>query len=211
MRKTQRRLSIIILLTFSFFLIAAAQSPPAAVPQAELSQDDIKEALKNWVALCAPCHSTQATGTEFGPPLLGENAKRRFTPDQLVEVFAHPEDHGLSEAAPALRKLASPQRERLANWFAKLVKPEDIVVEANMPSPAPFIFVQNCSACHGPDARGGIGPNLHNIAKRRSREIIIKLIENPRRVGIKTNIMPSFEELSQEERSQIADWLLTLE
>ncbi|MEW6731631.1 MAG: cytochrome c [Acidobacteriota bacterium] len=186
----------------------------AAIPRAGIQQKvtpaEIKESVKNWVRLCAPCHNIQATGTAFGPPLLGPKAKRRYSQRLLVSMFAKPEAHGLSEAAPALRKLNAMEREKLAAWFVKLKGPNDIVVDTDSLRPPPFIFVQNCGGCHGPDATGGIGPNLHQVTKRRSRDEIIKLIEDPPSAGIKA-IMPPFDELSEEERAEIADWLATLE
>lgn len=178
--------------------------------QLELSEEQNKAALKNWVFLCAPCHTVQATGTENGPALLGEKARKRFTVVELKRIFAAPEDHGLSEAIPAFRKLNQKQREELAIWFSKLKKPEDIVVTVDSVKPPPFIFVQNCAGCHAPDATGGIGPNLHNVLKRREKAEIIKLIADPRSVGVKSNVMPSFEELSEEERTEITNWLSTL-
>jgi mono/diheme cytochrome c family protein len=184
--------------------------PVVSSLQNELSPEQTKAALKNWVYLCAPCHSIQATGTENGPALLGEKAKKHFDVIKLKRIFAAPEDHGLSEAIPAFRKLNSTQREQLAIWFATLKKPEDIVVETDLPNPPPFTFVQNCGGCHAPDATGNIGPNLHGVGKRRSRETIIKLIEDPASVGIKSKIMPPFSELELEDRSRLADWLITL-
>lgn len=185
-------------------------SKQASSNQVELSEEQNKAALKNWVFLCAPCHTVQGTGTENGPALLGEKARKRFTVLQLKRIFAAPEAHGLSEAVPAFRKLNVKQREELAIWFSKLKKPEDIVVATNSVNPPPFIFVQNCAGCHAPDATGGIGPNLFNVSKRRSKETIIKLIADPRSVGITSTVMPTFEELTEEERTLIADWLLTL-
>lgn len=176
----------------------------------ELSEEKTKKAVKNWVYLCAPCHTVQATGTENGPPLLGAKAKRKFSLVQLKKIFAKPEDHGLSEAIPAFRKLNQDEREELAIWFSKLSKPEDIVVTTGLPNPPPFIFVQNCAGCHAPDATGNIGPNLHNVINRRNRETILKLINDPASVGITSNIMPTFSELSEEEQKEIVDWLSSL-
>jgi mono/diheme cytochrome c family protein len=178
--------------------------------QVELTPEQTKSALKNWVALCAPCHTVQATGTENGPALLGEKALKQFTVVQLKKIFAAPEKHGLSEAIPAFRKLDAKQREELAIWFSTLKKPEDIVVATDLAKPPPFIFVQNCAGCHSPDGTGGVGPNLYNVSKRRERAQILKLIEDPSSVGVKTNIMPTFSELSEEERVEIVNWLMAL-
>lgn len=182
----------------------------ANAPQMELSEVQNKAALKNWVFLCAPCHTVQGTGTDNGPALLGEKARRRFTVSQLKRIFAAPENHGLSEAIPAFRKLNPKQREELAIWFSKLKKPEDIVVTVDSLKPPPFIFIQQCGGCHAPDGTGGVGPNLFGVNKRRERADILKLIVNPSSVGIKSNIMPTFEELSEEDKALIVDWLCSL-
>ncbi len=189
---------------------AKRSRPPVEKIQVELTPEQNMAALKNWVFLCAPCHTVQATGTENGPALLGEKAHKSFTVAQLKKIFAAPDEHGLSEAIPAFRKLNAKQREELAIWFAMLKKPEDIVVTTDFPNPPPFIFVQQCAGCHAPDATGNIGPNLYNVNKRRERAEILKLIEDPASVGVKSNIMPTFSELSQEERIKIVDWLVTL-
>jgi len=178
--------------------------------QAELTPEQTKAALKNWVGLCAPCHTVQGTGTENGPPLLGEKARKRFTVVQLKKIFAAPDKHGLSEAIPAFRKLNAKQREELAIWFSVLKKPEDIVLPADLSKPPPFIFVQNCAGCHAPDGTGGVGPSLYNVIKRRDRAQILKLIVEPSSAGVKTNIMPPFSELSEEEITEIVNWLEVL-
>ncbi|KAF0249741.1 MAG: hypothetical protein FD167_857 [bacterium] len=189
---------------------AKRSRPRAERIQLELRPEQTMAALKNWVFLCAPCHTVQAIGTENGPALLGEKARKRFTVAELKKIFAAPDEHGLSEAIPAFRKLNAKQREELAIWFATLKKPEDIVAATDFPNPPPFIFVQQCAGCHAPDATGNIGPNLYNVSKRRDRTEILKLIEDPASVGIKSNIMPTFSELSEEERKEIVNWLVTL-
>jgi cytochrome c553 len=214
MRRRELRLSV-ALLFISLMMVLYNQPSAARARQRETGKapENIanRSALKNWVYLCAPCHSVKATGTDNGPALLGPNAKRKFTRDQLMEILADPEAHGLSEALPAFRKLVGAKREEMAAWFAALKSPDDIVVDSLNLIPPPFVFVQNCSGCHGPDATGGAGPNLHKIYTRRNRETIMELIYDPKRCGIKSNIMPSFPELSQEDRAQIADWLVTLD
>ena len=41
------------------------------------------------------------------------------------------------------------------------------------------VFSVHCSACHGTDGSGGVGPNLHGIAGRKSLDQTIAFIENP--------------------------------
>jgi mono/diheme cytochrome c family protein len=210
----KRKLALAIIILFISITAIFSMSVGArayAQENAKLSDSSRANALKNWIYLCAPCHDVKATGNEYGPALLGPNVTRHFTAPQLVTIFKNPAKHGLSEALPAFRKLDDAQREEMALWFSSLEKPEDIDAEKTALKPPPFLFVQNCSGCHGPDATGGLCPNLHNIGKKRDRESLMKLIEDPRNVGLKVNIMPPFPELSVDERSEIVDWLLTLQ
>jgi cytochrome c553 len=211
MAMLKRNIQIFVLLFFiCLAMLLSASSRANIQKQQELTSEDSKEAVKSWVTLCAPCHSVQGTGTDYGPPLVGPKA-RRYTYKQLIAMFSNPEGHGIPEASPALRKLTVPQRSIMASWLLSLKVPEDIVVTSDMvvQAPAPFIFLQNCAGCHGPDGRGGIGKNLHGICDRRKKEDIIKLIADPRSAGL-NNIMPAFDELSEEERTEIAEWLYTL-
>lgn len=212
MLKPMRKLKIQFLILSIFALCAVNLfTAQGSAFEDQQTPKDPKLAIRNWVYLCAPCHNPQGTGTENGPALFGPKAKRRLSVSQMVAIFSDPEAHGLSEAAPAFRKLTAEQKTDMAIWVHNITKPEDIVIEVDSVKPPPFIFVQNCSGCHAPDATGNIGPNLHNVSKRRDLATIIKLIEDPSSVGVKTKIMPTFSELSLEERTEIANWLITLD
>jgi mono/diheme cytochrome c family protein len=64
------------------------------------------------------------------------------------------------------------------------------------------IFQQNCAICHGVDASGWVGPNLHHVASRRSRKGLIHQVTSG-----KTPPMPQFQPAPQE----MADLLKYLE
>jgi mono/diheme cytochrome c family protein len=64
------------------------------------------------------------------------------------------------------------------------------------------IFQINCSGCHASQIDGSVGPNLQNIAKRKSKTEIIKQV-----VSGRTPPMPKFQPSSQE----MADLLNYLE
>src|SRR5439155_130253 len=148
----RRDLHILVGFLFLCLITLLLELPSSAVAQKQdITPEETKEALRNWVALCAPCHSLQGTGTEYGPPLVGLKARKHYTQKQLVEIFSHPEDHGIPEAVPALNKLTSEQRVIMAAWLLTLKAPEDIVItpETGTHLPAPFIFLQNCAGCHG--------------------------------------------------------------
>ena len=60
-----------------------------------------------------------------------------------------------------------------------------------------------CAACHGADRRGGGGPNLVDVGKRRTNEEIQSVIKN----GL--NRMPGFPNLSQVQLANLAAYLTT--
>jgi mono/diheme cytochrome c family protein len=55
------------------------------------------------------------------------------------------------------------------------------------------IFQLNCAGCHGADARGLVGPNLHHVASRKSRVGLITQVTSG-----KTPPMPQFQPNPQE-------------
>lgn len=75
----------------------------------------------------------------------------------------------------------------------------------------PAIYQAKCAACHGETAQGQIGPKLYNLSQKekRSREDIIKLLQNPQSYGLSPT-MPTFTDLSEKERQELADWILSL-
>ncbi|WP_225322997.1 cytochrome c [Synechococcus sp. RSCCF101] len=50
------------------------------------------------------------------------------------------------------------------------------------------LFRMNCASCHGAEARGLVGPNLHGVSRRRSDSALIHQV-----VSGETPPMPSFE------------------
>jgi mono/diheme cytochrome c family protein len=66
------------------------------------------------------------------------------------------------------------------------------------------IFQQNCSACHGLEAKGLVGPSLQQVHTRKSDVILIRQV-----VSGKTPPMPKFE-LSEQQMSDLLSYLKTL-
>lgn len=64
------------------------------------------------------------------------------------------------------------------------------------------IFEINCAACHGVEADGNVGPDLHALSKRRSKASIIHQV-----ISGETPPMPKFQPNVQE----MADLLVYLE
>jgi mono/diheme cytochrome c family protein len=66
------------------------------------------------------------------------------------------------------------------------------------------IFQMNCSGCHGLEAQGRVGPNLHAVAKRKSRSALIDQVTSG-----KTPPMPQFHP-SPQEMAALLSYLETL-
>ncbi len=67
------------------------------------------------------------------------------------------------------------------------------------------IFAANCSMCHGANGEGGVGPNLHKIAQRRTLAGTIAFIENPS--GGMPKLFPST--LSADQVREVATYIRT--
>jgi mono/diheme cytochrome c family protein len=55
------------------------------------------------------------------------------------------------------------------------------------------IFQMNCSGCHGLNAQGKVGPDLHAVSKRKSNHALIEQVTSG-----KTPPMPQFHPSAQE-------------
>jgi ubiquinol-cytochrome c reductase cytochrome b subunit len=82
------------------------------------------------------------------------------------------------------------------------------------PIEPPAAFAQNlCATCHGDHGQGGkIGPRLVGVTSKpnRSKENLLKLLENTRAYGLKDPMPASFPKLSPEDRVKIVEWLDSL-
>jgi mono/diheme cytochrome c family protein len=66
------------------------------------------------------------------------------------------------------------------------------------------IFQMNCSGCHGREAQGRVGPNLHAVAKRKSSTALIEQVTSGN-----TPPMPQFQPSTQE-MADLLSYLKTL-
>jgi mono/diheme cytochrome c family protein len=66
------------------------------------------------------------------------------------------------------------------------------------------LFNANCSACHGTEANGWIGPNLHSVKTRKTDVAIIRQIDS----GL-TPPMPKFE-LNERQMADILSYLKSI-
>lgn len=68
------------------------------------------------------------------------------------------------------------------------------------------LFVQNCSPCHGVDAGGGDGPDLHGAAAGLSAPAVRDIV----RRGIPGTAMPGSSTISEKEAANIAAYVVKL-
>lgn len=82
------------------------------------------------------------------------------------------------------------------------------------PNEPPAAFAQNlCANCHGDHGQGGkIGPRLIGVTSKpnRSKEDLLRLLDNTRAYGLKDPMPASFPKLSSEDKAKIVEWLDTL-
>lgn len=83
---------------------------------------------------------------------------------------------------------------------------------AEVRNPVLKIYVANCANCHGRDASGGpLAPSLirHASSRRLSKEYLVNYIAgHTRERG--PDSMPLFNQLTHDQRAQLAEWLLQL-
>jgi mono/diheme cytochrome c family protein len=68
------------------------------------------------------------------------------------------------------------------------------------------IFAANCASCHGVNAQGGVGPNLHGEKRRKDYQQAIAWIKNP--APPMTKLYPS--PLSDSDVADVAAYVQTL-
>ncbi|AGY60515.1 c-type cytochrome [Gloeobacter kilaueensis] len=66
------------------------------------------------------------------------------------------------------------------------------------------LFERNCSSCHGTEANGWIGPNLHDVKKRKSDVQLIRQVTSGQ-----TPPMPKFE-LNERQMADLLSYLKSL-
>lgn len=64
------------------------------------------------------------------------------------------------------------------------------------------IYSMNCSACHGADLSGGMGPELSTIGSKYESEEVVEIIQN----GVGS--MPAQPQVAIEEANLLAEWLI---
>jgi ubiquinol-cytochrome c reductase cytochrome b subunit len=110
-------------------------------------------------------------------------------------------------ADPRLARQEADAKQFMAEPFVpdEIGKPP-AVADAVLP-----LFKRNCADCHGAGGEGDNGPRLIGITSKpkRSLDDIVKLLAKPSAYGLSDD-MPAFNDLSEEERREIAAFLATL-
>jgi len=128
----------------------------------------------------------------------------------LIFLARH-QDRTHPEYGPKLKQ----QEEEMKEYFAKPFEPQIIGggdVAAKIPDP-PKAYAESCAACHGDKGEGSpIGPAMLGVASkpRRTKEDLLKILDDATAYGLKEPMPKSFPKLSPEEKQQIADWLAKL-
>jgi ubiquinol-cytochrome c reductase cytochrome b subunit len=117
---------------------------------------------------------------------------------------------------PEFAEKLKQQEEEMRAYFAKPFEPQIIgagAVGASVPAKEPpKAYAENCAACHGDNGEGGLFPKLLGVASKpqRTKDDLMKILENSRTYGIKAPMPESFPKLSPEEKEQIVNWMMTL-
>jgi len=99
-----------------------------------------------------------------------------------------PQEQGPPSENPAARAQGSP---------ADKLTPEDIAMGKQL-------YAANCASCHGVDATGQLGPNLHGVVQRRGEQAIFGIVRNG------TGGMPPVMSINDQRVWQVIGYLRTL-
>jgi mono/diheme cytochrome c family protein len=92
-------------------------------------------------------------------------------------------------------------------------KPSTASGSANTNAEPPQAFIVSCALCHGDRAEGNdLGPSLRGVTAKpnRTRDDLLKILDDPLAYGLKDPMPVSFPDLSADDKRLIVDWLLNL-
>jgi ubiquinol-cytochrome c reductase cytochrome b subunit len=110
------------------------------------------------------------------------------------------------------------QEEKMREYFEKPFEPQIVGGAASLANggkaaPAPKAFAENCAVCHGDNGEGSpIATALIGVASKpqRSKEDLLKILGNSRAYGLKAPMPESFPTMTQQEKEQVVNWIMTL-
>ncbi|HUK91003.1 MAG TPA: cytochrome b N-terminal domain-containing protein [Blastocatellia bacterium] len=185
-----------------------AVTPPEATSPTEAGSDPLKIFLAN----CASCHGSNASGGPLGPSLIKIARRRGRSVDFLERFIAGHGREPSSDSMPRFGQLTQDDVAKLAEWLVQLNAP--IQTPSPTPSvssdgPAPQAFTDNCSICHGDHGEGAVGPSLIGVTARprRSDGDLMSIMNNSRAYGLKDPMPASFPAISDADKQAIVEWL----
>ena len=132
--------------------------------------------------------------------------------------LAKSQDRNNPEFAEKLKK----QEEEMHAFFQAPFQPQvigaGVAAGAAPASPAtgaaPAAYVENCADCHGANGQGeaDLGPPVIGLEGKpnRSKEDLMKILDDARAYGLKKPMPQSFPDLSEEDKKAIIEWMLKL-
>jgi len=200
--KTSTRIVGLSLLAAGFLMSAqTGESAPAAVPSPVASAPvaDARAGKEAFTEKCSICHGVGAQGF-IGPSIAGVNwgtaglhaivrgglggygSMPAFNADAVTDKNIADIAAYLavlrSEASPPASPAPSPAPAPPAS--ATSAASAAPLISSGDPIRGHQIYMENCAACHGAGAQGGVGPNLHGEQARKDTAAAIAWIKNPR-------------------------------
>jgi mono/diheme cytochrome c family protein len=157
---------------------------------------------QDYAVHCAACHGATGGGG-VGPNL----QHLTLTQDQTVAFIKNPAGNIMPHLYPS--QLNEAQVEAIATYIKGGFASGGTAAPAAAADTGAGaqVFSVRCSACHGADGSGGVGPNLHGIASRKNLDQTVAFIENPSG-GIMPKLYPS--QLNAAQVQQVAAYIQSL-
>ncbi|HWQ32580.1 MAG TPA: cytochrome b N-terminal domain-containing protein [Blastocatellia bacterium] len=120
---------------------------------------------------------------------------------------------------PEVSRKLKAQEEEMHDFFSAPFEPQQIgtappekVELAGPVADPPQAYVEDCADCHGARGEGDSGPHLIGLVgkPRRSKDDLMKIMENARSYGLKKPMPKSFPEITAEDKQKIVEWLASL-
>jgi mono/diheme cytochrome c family protein len=154
----------------------------------------------DFAAHCAACHGASGGGG-VGPSLIG--IANRRTLDSTVAFIENPSGGIMPKLYPS--QLTATQVQQIAAYIRTFGSPG--AAPGAAPEGGAQVFAAHCAMCHGANGEGGVGPNLHGIATRKTLAQTVAFIENPSG-GIMPKLYPS--QITEAQVQQVAAYIQTL-
>lgn len=182
--------------------------------------EEVNAGKKVWHKYdCIGCHTILGNGSYFAPDMT--KATVRKPKEYLKKFIMNPRAIKPDAAMPVLGLSEGEANNLIAflDWISKVDTndwpPEPILAAARVGKDASagqvLFYRHDCSACHQIGGIGGVsGPDLTNVgSKQPDAEWHMRHLKDPESV-VADSAMPSFEELSEEDLRDLANYLISL-